>query len=140
MDVVVDKEIIIEFNKMLLDHSGSLLKVAGGLAIVNLLMIAHIRKVRQPHADVRWASLLIAVSALACGLSFIFGYLTNSAVIASMSDYATKGKWTADSTAEWFTLLQIVGLAFGLIVFLIAIFAYRKVSLEALSHVSVGGG
>lgn len=77
----VDKEIIIEFNKMLLDHSDTLLKVAGGLAVVNLLLIAHMRHAHQQHERVANASLLVFGSAVAAGLSFIFGYLANDAVL-----------------------------------------------------------
>ena len=60
----VDKEIIIEFNKMLLDHSDTLLKVAGGLAVVDLLLIAHMRHAHQQHERVANASLLVFGSAV----------------------------------------------------------------------------
>jgi hypothetical protein len=136
----VDKEIIIEFNKMLLDHSDTLLKLAGGLAVVNLLLIAHMRHVQQQHARVGHASLLVLGSAGAAGLSFIFGYLANDAVIASMSDYAKTGRWTQNTTAETFTLLQIIALAAGLGIFLYGVYFYRVIVLEALEHVDLRGG
>jgi hypothetical protein len=136
----VDKEIIIEFNKMLLDHSDTLLKVAGGLAVVNLLLIAHMRHAHQQHQRVAHASLLVLGSAGAAGLSFIFGYLANAAVLASMSDYAKTGKWVQDTTAETFTLLQIIALAVGLGIFLFGVYFYRVIVLEALEHVGLGGG
>jgi hypothetical protein len=138
--MAVEKEIIIEFNKMLLDHSDTLLKVAGGLAVVNLLLIAHMRHAHQQHARVGHASLLVLGSAVAAALSFVFGYLANDAVIASMSDYAKTGIWTQDKTAEVFTLLQIIALAAGLGIFLYGVYFYRVIVLEALEHVGLGGG
>lgn len=44
------KDVIIEYNKMLLEHSDSLLKVAGGLAIVTLLLVATLQKARDPNS------------------------------------------------------------------------------------------
>jgi hypothetical protein len=136
----VDHEIIIEFNKMLLDHSDTLLKVAGGLAVVNLLLIAHMRHAHQQRQRVAHASLLVLTSAGAAGFSFIFGYFSNAAVLASMSNYANSGTWVQDKTAETFNLLQIIALAVGLGIFLFGVYFYRVIVLEALERVGLGGG
>lgn len=136
----VEKEIIIEFNKMLLDHSETLQKISGGLAVVNLLLIANLRHVHPPRSHISEASMLVALSAISCGISFVFGYLANSAIIASMSDYATTGKWEASGIAEWFTLGQILGLAVAVAVFLFVVVAFRRIALDALMHVGLGGG
>lgn len=84
--------------------------------------------------------MLVALSAISCGISFVFGYLANSAIIASMSDYATTGKWEASGIAEWFTLGQILGLAVAVAVFLFVVVAFRRIALDALMHVGLGGG
>jgi hypothetical protein len=136
----IDKEIIIEYNKMLLDHSDTLLKVAGGLAVVNLLIIAHLRNAHGQRDRIQRASMLVNLTILVSGLSFLFGYLSNSVVVNSMSIYATKGTWAPDYYTDFFIFLQIIMLGISLLIFIVCVFVYRNIMLEALEHVGIGGG
>ena len=136
----IDKEIIIEYNKIALEHTESLWKIASALAVVNILLIAHLRKVTGVDFRRRLVSFLVFFSACSCVFSVAFGYLSNSAVVASFQSYATSGKWSPDTWAEIFTLGQIVALLAGVLTFGVVFWIYKEVLAEALIHVLPGGG
>ena len=113
----IEKEIIIEFSKMVIKHSDSLLKLSSGLAIVNLLTIVVINKTGVNHF-----LLAVAVLSFAAALvSVTSGYLVNSTIISKLSDYARGRDWSPPAQAEIFTAIQIIGLVVSFIGLLVVV-------------------
>jgi hypothetical protein len=141
--VAVEHEVVIEFNKMLTEHTAGLWKIASGLVVLEVLIIAHIlvsTKVPFRRSVVAW---VLSLSTIANIASMAFGYLANGAALAEFQKYAQGAEWQPSIYAEWFNLLQMLALSVGLLVFLFAFVFYSRILaqnlIEAGAHVGGGG-
>jgi hypothetical protein len=142
-DVAVEHEVVIEFNRMLTEHTAGLWKIASGLVVLEVLIIAHILvSTRLPfrRSAVAW---VLSISTIANVASMAFGYLANGTALAAFQKYARGGDWQPDFYAELFNLLQMAALTLGLLVFLFAFVFYSRILaqnlIEAGAHVGGGG-
>jgi hypothetical protein len=138
--MAAEKEVIIEFSKMAVEHSDSLLKISGALLIVNLLMIANLKGSTENPVYTRHASWLIFWSAAACLGSFVSGYLANSVITKHLGHYAASEKWEPADMAEYFTLGQMAFMFAAVVLFATTLWFYRRVAMDALRHTGIGGG
>jgi hypothetical protein len=137
---MAEKEVIIEFSKMALDHNDSLMKISGGLMLANIVLIANLKSTPGLLWRVNTVSVLLLTSTIAALLSFGSGYLANSVIVAQMADYAAKGTWTTKGVGEVFTLFQIIGLVGGILIFAVTLFFFRSVTMDAVRKSGLGGG
>jgi hypothetical protein len=131
--MAVEKEIVIEFSKMLTEHVNSLWEIAGGLVIVEILMVAHTlaaQKLPFSKSKVSWTLLLSGISSAA---SFVCGYLANAAALANFQSFAAgTGEWSPSWWAEFFNLLQLTTLSIAFLIFAFAFLFYSSILAESL--------
>jgi hypothetical protein len=141
--MTVEHEVVIEFNKMLVEHTGALWKIAGGLILIEILIIAHTlasQRVAFRRSGVAW---LLSLSAIANAASLVFGYFANAAALTHFQDYAVGKDWTPSSVAEVLNLAQMIALTAAFVIFVIAFLGYSVTLADALTKIKKlpnGGG
>ena len=116
------KEAIFEFIRTATEHSHVLFAVAGGLAIIEVLMIAHILSRQGTNkGGTGWQRLygctlvlLLILSALSNFTSLVAGYFGDAALVKSLETYAaehTGEEWKPPETAEMMNVVQMGSLA-----------------------------
>ena len=137
------KEAIFEFIRTATEHSHVLFAIAGGLAIIEVLMVAHILSRRSRTAPApaapeatpapprswlrrRWRSSpsalvwLLILSAIFNFASLVAGYFGDAALVKNLETYAAGhmgAEWNPPHTAEVMNLFQMgfLTLAFGFV-------------------------
>lgn len=135
----MEKEAIFELNKLILDQTSDLWLIASGLIGFEVLLIAHIIrsqrvKVTIEERAVRW---ILFFSVFFHALSLMFGYFAKGALIHSMIDYASGGKWAFDRFTEWMSFFQAACVTIGLIIFVIAFYFYSRELARAIVKTGV---
>jgi hypothetical protein len=101
-------DVIVEFNKMVQEHVANLWIVVGGLLGIQALIVAHLIKLRRLRLR-RWVLTTFLIISITSGLvSLGAGYLSESAIVASMGDYAASKTWTPSTVAENCVLVQMI--------------------------------
>jgi hypothetical protein len=136
--MAVEPEVVIEFNKLLSEHVNALWEIAGGLIIVEILIIAHTlvaQKLPFRKSVVAW---VLSLSVIASAASLVSGYFAESAALANFRDYAAdKGAWVPSPVAEWLNLIQIGTLTLAFLIFVLVFAAYSRVLAEGLIKAGV---
>jgi len=72
------------------------------------------------------------------------GYFADSATLWALQEYAAEKEWHPSVQAEWLNLSQMIFLAFGMMVFLLAFLFYSRIFaaslIKASSHATSSGG
>jgi hypothetical protein len=132
---MVDKEVVFKTNDMIIGQTDDMWKIAAGIIILQVGMIAHV--IYSLRVDIRESvvSWFLSMSILSHVLSLMFGYFAKGALILGMIEYASTGNWTLNTLARTMNLLQILSLTAGLVVFAIVFAFYSKVLARALVKV-----
>jgi len=123
--VETGSEAIFEFTRMATEHNHVLFTIAGGLAIIEILMVAHILAgrrtqilagsrtgvARQARMGSKPLSFILVFSALLNGASLVCGYFGDAALLKTLEDYAAGNEWKVPATAEFMNFLQMLLLA-----------------------------
>jgi hypothetical protein len=134
-----DASVIFEINRMIIEDTGDMWKIAVGLTALEVVMICHLlREKHLPYGRGRAAGMLTAAAA-ANLISIMFGFFAKNGLISLMLNYAsTEGRtWTFNRTIEWMNTLQLVFMVTGAAIFLTIFFGYSKVLADII--VRVGG-
>lgn len=135
---VAEKEVIIEFNRMLVRHTGVLWEVAAGTTLLELLVVAYVVTTKQSQAPATpphfWLILVMSISILFNISSLVVGYFGNAALMKALQDYATGNppSWRPSSTAENMNFVQMLFLTLGLIAFFVAFLLFGGLLSAAL--------
>jgi hypothetical protein len=111
------REAIFEFTRMATEHNHVLFTIAGGLAVIEILMVAHILTGRRTGAarlgrlGSRLLSSILVLSALLNGASLVCGYFGDAALLQALKRYAVGTEWSVPATAEFMNFLQMLLLA-----------------------------
>jgi hypothetical protein len=134
-----ETEVVIHFTKMVIEHSETLSKIAGGLIVLEILIIAHVlasAKVPFTKSSISW---VLSVSMAASVVSVVFGYLGAGATVASLQNFVggqTK-VFVPSPAAEWCNLMQMLSLLVACGVFVFAFIFYSRVLAEQI--IKAGG-
>lgn len=136
-------DVIVEFNKMVQEHISNLWIVVGGLLGIETLIIAHLVKLRQLRLR-RWVLATFLIISITSGVvSLGAGYLSESAIVASMQDYAASKVWAPSIVAENCVLVQMIAMVLGMILFALAFPFYATVLASIIVRAGglpIGGG
>jgi hypothetical protein len=135
--MTIEKEVVIEFNRMAIDHIGVLWKVGVGLVALEIMMVAHLIKLKGIRLRRTIVIAFLIASVLLSGVSIAAGYLSESALISHMQDFAAGNEWTVSYPAEFLVSAQMICVVLGLIVFIGAFMFYASVLADVL--IEVGG-
>jgi hypothetical protein len=129
---MVKEEVVIEFNKFLIGHTGSLWKIAGGLVVIEILIIAHTLVAQKVPFRRSVVACVLSVSAAASVASLVCGYFADAAALASFQVYAAGGAWAPSKVAEWLNLWQMIWLTIAFIIFVVAFISYSLVLADGI--------
>jgi hypothetical protein len=135
--MAVEHQVVLEFSKMVTEHTASLWKIASGFVVLEVLIISHVlMRTRPPFRNrvVGWLS----VSAAFNVLSLVCGYIADAGLLYALREYAKTEEWTPSLEAEIFNFLQMVTLTLGLLVF-VGTFL-RNSRIMADNFIRAGGG
>lgn len=142
--MAIEHEVVIEFTKMLTDHIETLWKTAGGLLLVEVLIVSHVLASERVSFHRSKICIMLFCSAIFCAVSIISGYFANGATLSNFQAYAAGHEWVPSSVAEILNLIQMVTLALGFLIFLLAFFFYSttfaKNLIEANAIPKLGKG
>lgn len=128
----VDKEILQELHKLVLEQTNDLWLIAAGLIAFQALLIAHLVYSLRAGAPAKRVAVLVSISTVFHVLSLAFGYLAKGALIQNMIDYAATGVWTFGRAAAWINLLQMVSVTVALFIFIVAFALYSALVAKAV--------
>jgi hypothetical protein len=106
-------------------------KIASGFAVLEVLIIAHVvMRTRAPFR--RRVAFWLSLSATANVLSMICGYIADAGVLNALKLYAKGDQWHPSVEGEFFNLLQMITLTFGLLVFIGAFLRFSHILADNL--------
>lgn len=138
--MAVEPEVVIEFNKMLSEHIDALWKIAGGLIVIDVLVIAHTLVLQQKRFHQSAVAWFLSLSAVAAAASIVFGYFADASAILHFQTYATGGEWAPSKVAETLNFFQIIALTVGFVIFVIVFFFYSLALAAAITKIKIPVG
>jgi hypothetical protein len=131
--MAVEKEIIFELNKLILDQTADLSLIAMGLIGFQSLLIAHILHAQGLEFGKSSVAKFLGISVALEALSLVFGYAAKGVLINTMIEYAKTAQWQFDRFAELMSLMQMVCVSGGLLIFVGAFVVYSRAVAKAFT-------
>src|SRR2546422_9719708 len=98
-----DHEVILEFSKMVTEHTASLWKIASGFVVLEVVIIAHVLlRTRAPFRN--WVVWWLSASTAANVGSLVCGYIADAGLLYALKVYADGKQWHPSGEAELFNL------------------------------------
>ncbi|MBY0531904.1 MAG: hypothetical protein K2P86_08025 [Xanthobacteraceae bacterium] len=128
----VEKETLQELHKLILEQTNDLWLIAAGLIAFQALVIAHIIYSPRRKDDRSIVVLLLSASTVLHVLSLTFGYFAKGVLVQSMISYVNGKEWVYDPYTGLMSLLQLIFVTGGLLVFVVAFVMYSRVLAKAV--------
>lgn len=129
---MVDKDVVAELHRLILEQTNDLWLIASGLLIFELVVVALVIRVTRTPVEANGLALFLSASIIACALSLGFGYAAKGALIEPMITLATKGTWSFSNVTRLMSFLQIMSVTLALLLFVGAFIWKSRVIATAI--------
>ena len=137
--MAVEHEVVLEFSKMVTEHTASLWKIASGFVALEVLIISHVlMRTRPPFRErvVWWLSISAAFNVA----SLVCGYIADAGLLWALKEYAKGIEWKPSGEAELFNFFQMVALTVGLAVFVGTFLCNSRIMADSFIRAGGHGG
>lgn len=129
---MVDKEIIEELHRLILEQTNDLWLIATGLLVFEVVVVALVLRGTKTGIEANSLAWFLSASIVACALSLGFGYAAKGALIEPMIGYASSGTWAFSHVTRLMSFLQITSVTVALALFVGAFLWKSKVIANAI--------